>query len=77
MPRPTSKVELHNDAINKIQLFSFVHAQNLLILQERKKYKQKGYSVWELPENSKFYFENGSLRKRSNSGANKAEAEKG
>ena len=74
MGRPTSTVELHCDAGNKVQVFDFEQGQELLRLQERKKLKNKGYSCWELPGNSKFYFENGDLRRKSDNRANKAEA---
>lgn len=77
MPKPTSKVELFCDALNRTQKFPFDQAQNMLRLQEQKKFKERGFSVWELTENSKFYFENGDLRKRSSRAANKAKTEEG
>ena len=77
MPKPTSNVLLTCDGINREQEFPFDQAQAMLQLQVKKKFKEKGYSCWELPPNSKFYFENGDLRRRSDKGANKKEAEKG
>jgi hypothetical protein len=77
MGKPTSKIELHCDAGNQVRLFDFDHAQNTLRIQARKKLAEKGYSCWYLPKNSKFIFENGSLRKKSNNGANKASTKEG
>jgi len=75
MGRPTSSVELTCDALNRKEFFPFDQAQGLLRLQEKKKFKQNGYSIWELTTNSKFYFEHGDLRRKSNKGANKKEAQ--
>ena len=74
MGKPTSKVELSCDALNRKELFPFEQAQGTLRIQERKGFKRRGFSVWELPENSKFYFENGDLRAKSDRGANKEKA---
>lgn len=71
MGRPTSLVELYCDGLNRKESFPFEQAQGMLRLQEKKKFKQKGYSVWELPSNSKFYFEDGDLRRKSDNRANK------
>jgi hypothetical protein len=75
MPKPTSKVVLSCDALNRTDELEFDHAQNLLRLQEKKKFKARGFSVWELPENSKFYFKDGDLRKRTNKAPDKDQAE--